>query len=67
MTFTTQIKEEITKEENNNIEDLKRDCELLKEYNMDKCNYVTEISEDDYSTRKDQIKDIEMLYELFEY
>lgn len=51
----------------NNIEDLKRDCELLKEYNMDKCNYVTEISEDDYSTRKDQIKDIEMLYELFGY
>ena len=30
MTFTTQIKEEITKEENNNIEDLTSLCTYLK-------------------------------------
>ena len=46
------------------MKELKEDYELLKKYNMANCNYVTEISEDDYLSRKDQIKDINMLYEL---
>ena len=48
----------------NSMKELKEDYELLKKYNMANCNYVTEISEDDYLSRKDQIKDINMLYEL---
>jgi sugar phosphate isomerase/epimerase len=48
-----------------NIEDVKKDLDILKEYNMLDCNnFVTEVSEDDYSKRKDQIKDIEFLEEL---
>ena len=28
---------------------------------MGDCNYITEVSEDDYDNREDQINDIEML------
>lgn len=47
-----------------NMEELKKDYDFLKEYNMTDCNYITEVSEDDYASRKDQIKDIVMLDEL---
>jgi len=38
---------------------LSEDLELLIECGMENANYVTEVSEDDYSTRKDQIVEIE--------
>ena len=46
-----------------NIDVLKEDLELLKEYGMDKCNYITEVSEEDYSTRADQLRELKMLEE----
>lgn len=46
------------------IESLKEDFELLKKYNMTNCNFITEIGEEDYSTRADQIKDLQMLNEI---
>ncbi len=47
-----------------NIEKLKYDLDLLKKYNMDKCNYITEVSEDNYDLRVDQLKELKMLEEL---
>lgn len=47
-----------------NLDDLTRDYELLKKYNMINCNYITEVSEDDYTSRKDQIREIKMLEEV---
>lgn len=47
-----------------NIEDLKYDLDLLKRYNMGKCNYITEVSEDNYNLRVDQLKELDMLEEL---
>ena len=44
-----------------NIEELKYDFELMKKYNMIDCNYVTEVSEEDYDLRIDQLKELEML------
>ena len=44
-----------------NIDELEYDYNLLKEYNMGDCNYITEVSEDDYDNREDQINEIEML------
>ena len=44
-----------------NIEELKYDYELMKSYGMGECNYITEISEEDYSNRVDQLKELEML------
>ena len=46
-----------------NVDVLKEDLELLKEYGMDECNYITEVAEEDYSTRIDQVREIEMLEE----
>lgn len=48
------------------IEELRYDVELLKKYNMDNCNYITEISEKDYESRKDQYKELKMLEEVSE-
>lgn len=47
------------------IEKLKYDLNLLKEYGMENKLIVTEVSEDDYSSRKDQIKEIELLEEVY--
>ncbi len=47
-----------------NIEQLKFDLNLLKKYNMYECNYITEISEEDYSARVDQLKELEMLEQV---
>lgn len=47
-----------------NIEDLKYDFNLMKKYNMTNCNYITEVSEDDYDSRVDQLRELEMLYEV---
>ena len=44
-------------------EDLIYDLKLLKEYNMFDCNYITEISEEDYFLRPDQLKELKMLEE----
>ncbi len=46
-----------------NIEELRKDLRLLKEYGMDKCNYITEVSEENYLLRKDQISELKMLEE----
>lgn len=43
------------------IEGVKYDYDLLSRYNMDKCNYITEVSEDDYTLRCDQIQEIKWL------
>lgn len=47
------------------IEKLKYDLNLLKEYGMENKLIVTEVSEDDYSSRKDQIKEIEFLEKVY--
>ncbi|MBO5477866.1 MAG: TIM barrel protein [Clostridia bacterium] len=47
-----------------NIEDLKYDFDLMKKYNMTECNYITEVSEDNYDLRVDQLKELEMLHEV---
>lgn len=47
-----------------NIDDLREDVELLKEYNISNCNYITEISEEDYLSRKDQVEELDMLEEV---
>lgn len=43
------------------IESLRDDVKLLKEYGMDNCNYVTEVAEEDYSSRADQLNELQML------
>lgn len=47
-----------------NIEKLKEEYTYLKKYGMGDKNFVTEISEDDYYTRADQIEEINMLKEI---
>ena len=44
-----------------NVEDLRKDYQILKEFNMTDCNIITEVAEDDYSSRKDQFKELVML------
>lgn len=44
-----------------NVEELKYDLGLLAKYGMDRCNYITEVSEDDYDLRVDQLKELDML------
>ena len=44
-----------------NIDGVRYDYELLSRYNMDKCNYITEVSEDDYSIRCDQLQELRWL------
>jgi sugar phosphate isomerase/epimerase len=44
-----------------NIEEIKKELEWLEKYGMRDKIYVTEVSEDDYYTRKDQIEEIKML------
>lgn len=44
-----------------NIEELEYDLNLLTKYGMDKCNYITEVSEDNYNLRVDQLKELDML------
>lgn len=46
------------------IEEVARDLEFMKEYNMDNCNYISEVSEDDYSIRVDQKQEIKWMYEV---
>lgn len=43
------------------FEDLKEDLEILKELGLKDKNYITEVSEDDYYLRKDQLAEISML------
>ncbi len=47
-----------------NIEETKKEVEWLKKYKMIDKHFITEVSEDDYYTRVDQIKEIEMLNEI---
>lgn len=47
------------------IEQMKYDLNLLKQYGMENKILVTEVSEEDYISRVDQIKTIEMLEEVF--
>ena len=48
------------------IEDVEKEISWLRNLNMfDDKNIITEVSEDDYSTRVDQIKEIEMLEEAY--
>ena len=44
-----------------NDETLYYDAKLLCQYGMGDCNWITEVSEKDYSTRKDQVNEIKML------
>ena len=44
-----------------NVEALSYDKQLLYKYRMKDCNWVTEVSEKDYVSRKDQIEEIKML------
>lgn len=46
------------------IEKLKYDLNLLKEYGMEEKIIVTEVSEEDYKERKDQIETIKLLEEV---
>lgn len=46
-----------------NVETLSYDKQLLYKYGMKDCNWVTEVSEKDYISRKDQIEEIKMLEE----
>jgi len=47
------------------IEKIKYDLNLLKQYGMENKLIITEISEDDYSKRKEQIKNIKFLEEIY--
>lgn len=47
-----------------NIDELEYDFNLMKKYNMIDCNYITEVSEEDYDLRVDQLKELEMLDEI---
>lgn len=44
-----------------NVEALSYDKQLLYKYGMKDCNWVTEVSEKDYISRKDEIEEIKML------
>lgn len=44
-----------------NYESLVHDYNLMKKYGLDDCNYVVEVSENDYVKRPDQIEEIKML------
>lgn len=46
-----------------NNEELRKDLKLLGDYGMNKCNYITEVSEENYGLRKDQINELRMLNE----
>lgn len=46
------------------INDVKEELDWLKRFGMDDKIYVTEVNEDDYYTRVDQIREIKMLQEL---
>ncbi len=43
------------------IEGVEYDFNLMKKYNMANCNYITEISEEDYASRKDQLQELKWL------
>lgn len=45
-------------------ESFEEDYNILKQFGIEDKIIVTEVSEDDYSTRKDQIKEIKMLLEM---
>ena len=47
-----------------NVEDLKKEYEILERLGIEKRIIVTEVSEDDYTTRVDQIEEIKMLESL---
>ena len=44
-----------------NFEDLKEDYKILEKLGLKDKNYITEVSEEDYFTRKDQLEEISML------
>lgn len=47
-----------------NIDEVKKELEWLNKYKMLDKNFITEVSEEDYYSRKDQIREIEMLKKL---
>lgn len=47
-----------------NVESVEKDIRLLEECGITNCNIVTEVSEEDYKKRPDQIKEIKMIEEL---
>ncbi len=47
-----------------NIDEVKKELEWLNKYKMLDKNFITEVSEEDYYSRKDQLKEIEMLKKL---
>ena len=47
------------------IEELAKEYEWLKKHRMGEKNYITEVSEEDYSTRVDQVEEIKMLKEVY--
>ena len=49
-----------------NIDTLIEELKWLEKFGMIDKNYVTEVSEEDYSTREDQIEEIRMLNEVFD-
>ena len=48
----------------NSFEDVVEDYNWLKELGLEKANYVTEVGEEDYYSRKDQLEEIEMLEKI---
>jgi len=46
------------------LESLKKEINWLEEFGMIDKNYITEVSEEDYYSRKDQIEEIKMLKQL---
>lgn len=47
-----------------NIEEVKKELDWIKKCKMINKNFITEVSEEDYYTRKDQVKEIQMLNKL---
>lgn len=59
------IKKETHGRAYDSIQKIKYDLDLLKEYGMENKRIVVEVSEDDYSSRKDQIKEIKLIEEIY--
>jgi len=47
-----------------NEDELRKELEWIKKYKMEDKIFVTEVSEEDYYSRKDQIKEIKMLEKM---
>ena len=51
-------------EKHPNEDELRKELEWIKKYKMEDKIFVTEVSEEDYYSRKDQIKEIKMLEKM---